>query len=490
MSNDRIMVTKGKIDRIGDAIREKTGSSDTYTLDEMPEAIRAIQTGGGGVGAQVTVTTETEEFYGLTVSLTNGTDTITSKFSNEGVAIFTGVEWEGELTVSVTYEEETYSTAVQVKSRYNAELNSIPKIYGAEWTIGQSPAMTRTDLAKDFADPVAAINNGTGSSPFDTIAPWSEIIKVEDPEAGILVKIPKFYFKLTFGAKFKIQISPKMQSGFSVCPACADRRDGKGERDYIFVGRHLSAVATYTSSSGVAPANYNNTNDLTRANARRWIHNIGSTIWQWDYAAYITLFMLYLVEYANWDSTRTIGRGGINGYYTPNTGRTDAMQYHTGTNAATRDGVGNTQYRWVEDLWSNREHFVDGIRCDNVPDGNDNLDVYIISNPSDFSDTENGVKVIQRNCQLSGCVDAMIQSNVNGYEWVFTPSHIYNPSASEAYHYYYATQYTGGGYNTTYKPILCVGNENGEDNEALGFLIYRWYDSTSPTRSCRLMKLP
>ena len=46
MSNDRIMVTKVKIDRIGDALRERRHEDTQYTLDEMPEAIRSIPSGG------------------------------------------------------------------------------------------------------------------------------------------------------------------------------------------------------------------------------------------------------------------------------------------------------------------------------------------------------------------------------------------------------------------------------------------------------------
>lgn len=41
------MALINKLSAIGDAIREKTGSTDLMTLDEMPSAIAGIQTGGG-----------------------------------------------------------------------------------------------------------------------------------------------------------------------------------------------------------------------------------------------------------------------------------------------------------------------------------------------------------------------------------------------------------------------------------------------------------
>lgn len=44
------MALTNKLTAIGDAIRNKTGSTDLLTLDEMPTAINGIETGGGGGG--------------------------------------------------------------------------------------------------------------------------------------------------------------------------------------------------------------------------------------------------------------------------------------------------------------------------------------------------------------------------------------------------------------------------------------------------------
>ena len=41
----KVVVTKEKLDAIGESIRAKTGSTDKYTLDEMPTAIGSIETG-------------------------------------------------------------------------------------------------------------------------------------------------------------------------------------------------------------------------------------------------------------------------------------------------------------------------------------------------------------------------------------------------------------------------------------------------------------
>lgn len=42
------MALTNKLSAIGEAIREKTGGVELLTLDEMPEAIRSIETGGSG----------------------------------------------------------------------------------------------------------------------------------------------------------------------------------------------------------------------------------------------------------------------------------------------------------------------------------------------------------------------------------------------------------------------------------------------------------
>jgi len=44
---------KSSIDNIGEAIREKLNTSTTYTIDQMPDAIRSIETGSSGGNGQI-----------------------------------------------------------------------------------------------------------------------------------------------------------------------------------------------------------------------------------------------------------------------------------------------------------------------------------------------------------------------------------------------------------------------------------------------------
>lgn len=300
-----------------------------------------------------------------------------------------------------------------VKPWYKKEEPPIPAlIYGAEWSGGSSPVWTRTDAAANFADPnpYYAGMSGTPGSPFDNIMPWSGLRRVTDSSAGELVEIPKFYYKWTRdGAKMKLQISADQFDGALVSPAHADRGDGVGERDYVYVGRYQCA-SDYTSITGVKPKV-----EITRAAARSGIHNLGANIWQLDYATYWTINMLYLVEYAHWNSQLKIGYGCGNNSSTENSGASDIMPYHTGTMQSARNiyGVG-IQYRYLENLWANVREWRDGIYMN----GNN---VYCTLNPANFSDTTGGTFTGTR-AVFNGYITAFNQPSASGYEYALYPS--------------------------------------------------------------------
>ena len=266
-------------------------------------------------------------------------------------------------------------------------------IYGVEWDGTASSAWTRTDMAAEFTNPYPyyAAMQDTPSSPFDNISPWKDMQIVEDAEAGTLVSIPKFYYKLSQnnGVGLKVQISNEPIEGFHVSPAHMDRGDGKGERDVIYVGRYHCSSVDYKSRSGDLPKA-----NVTRATARTNIHNLGNTIWQYDVATWFTIWLLYIVEYANWDSQTVIGRGDgeRNPREATTTGYTDLLPYHTGISKDTRTTAGcGTQYRYIEGLWDNVMFFLDGGYT--TVETTDKISIHLILNPSNFSDTTNGITI-------------------------------------------------------------------------------------------------
>ena len=380
-----------------------------------------------------------------------------------------------DTAVTVTYTEgsvtETASQAITV---------SYP-IYGAEWDGTSTSAWTRTDNAADFTDPVPQMSDGNGgwtvgSSPFDTIQPWAGMVRVTDADAGELVAIPKFYYKMeyadTINSKgLKIQISMNQSDGFLCSPAHMDRGDGQGERDIVYVGRYHCTGANRKSISGALPSN-----NEYRSTFRTSIHNLGTDIWQWDYATLITIWLLYLVEFANWNSQACIGYGcSNNNSSNETTGITDSMTYHTGTNQSSRTTYGHTQYRYIEDLWGAVFDWCDGIYVKSSK-------IYCIKNPSSFSDTDNGT-VIGNRYSTMGYISAWAISSANGLEYALRPT---ATLGSE-------TTYVCDEYNlNTSGVVLAVGGDRSQyQNRGLFRLDF---GQTATTKNAiygsRLMKLP
>lgn len=417
----------------------------------------------------IDITTDEPTLLGQTVTATYGAKTKTATISAQGTASITLYNYTGAVTLSATDGEETAEVNITVTSEtdtYTAELGFI-KIYGVSWDGGSSPAMTRTDAAAGFVDPVPQMKSGSGwtvgSSPFDNILPWSGMEIVDDATAGKLVKIPKYYYKWTkTGTAMTLQISEKSFDGSHVSPAHADRGDGSGERDFVYVGRYHCA-SDYKSKTGVSPAN-----NYTREQFRNSIHNLGSDIWQYDFAMFWTINMLYLVEFANWNSQAVIGYGCSDSGSVQNSGLTDAMTYHTGTTQSSKTTYGHTQYRHIEDLWGNVLDWCDGIRFSGT-------DVYMINNPASFSDSSGGTKVGTRPTS-SNCIKAWNVPSASGLEWALYPSEVVSDSNYATYvcdHCDYDSSgvvlCVGGYYNQyQYRGAFCLSGVNSATHKYSG----------------------
>ena len=380
----------------------------------------------------------------------------------------------------------SFSAAITWRNKSTTQSYSVTaKIYGVEWAGGSSSAWTRTDDASGFSNPSPAVNNGRGSSPFDNIMPWSGMIRVEERTAyarnQVLVKIPKFYYKWTkTGSAIKLQIANAPVSGFSVSPAHANRGDGKGERDYVYVGAyHTTQIGNFWYSvSGTTP-----TVNITRATARSGIHATNSTQWQWDYAMYWTICMLYLVEYADWDCQRKIGKGsGESESSISVTGKTDSMTYHTGTNVSSKTSNGHVRYRYIEDLWSSVLDWIDGVAWyDRV--------IYTQNNPSTYTDMGGTWTTL-------GSVPTgtwQIPTSLNVYNYALLPSSCTSVSSGNSFSTYVCDSFDVATSNNTTVGVPTVGAciYNVSDNYAgLFYCGYVDYNTSMAVVGTRLMKLP
>ena len=473
---------------LGTKVYTATESGGKWTFDVEDYGTYTIKATKNGQTATDTVTVSVVQQYtatlsyftatihvsidsGSTVTCTKGSKTQSKTASATGTVDFTVTE-SGTYTITATKNGETAEDTATITAdgqTVNVKL-AYRHIYGVVWDGTSTTVWSRTDEAASFVNPTPYRAGATSyGSPFDNLYPWSGMVRVTDAVAGELVAIPKFWYKWTkSGNSLKLQIADKETDGFHVSPAHADRGDGKGERDIVYIGRYHCNTNNYKSQSGVKPKA-----NITRSTARTSIHNLGSNIWQSDIQMRMTIWMLYLVEFADWNSQKTIGKGCGNNSATENMGYTDSMPYHTGTTLASRDSYGiGTQYRYIEGLWDNVYDWGDG--CYYNSNG-----LNIINTPSSFSDNSGGTAV---GVPSSGWPSAFTVATVAGLEWVIYPT---ASGGSE-------TTYSADGWDfSASSPCLFFGG--GYSRSGYHGLFYVSYDSASGSYAnfgCRLQKLP
>ena len=95
---------------------------------------------------------------------------------------------------------------------------------------------------------------------------------------------------------------------------------------------------------------------------REYASKLGSDFSILDYHYYV-LQMLYLVEYADYDSQTKLGLGVTNGSDGAILGGTDELGMKSGCSA--NDGAHSIIYRGIEDIYGNTVDFLDGINIRN-----------------------------------------------------------------------------------------------------------------------------
>ena len=418
--------------------------------------------------------TLTLTYYTLTVTVKAGSvvtaqcgDKTVSGTVPESGSIKLYLPIAGSWTVTATLGDETTEGSVEVSEYrdYPLELAYV-HIYGASWDGTSTTRWSRTDEAAEFTDPVPYVAGASSyGSPFDNLQPWAGMIRSERA-SGSVIAIPKFWYKLTQnGRGMTIQIADRAVEGYSVSPAHMDRGDGHGERDVVYIGRY-HCNSSYRSGTGSPKTN------ITRSTARSGIHNLSSTIWQSDFAMRFTIWLLYIVEFCNWNAQSAIGYGCGNNSSAQWMGYTDSMPYHTGTTQSSRTTYGcGTQYRNIEGLWDNVLDWCDG--CYYNSSG-----LNIILNPSKFSDSSGGTAV---GVPSSGYPSAFAVKTTGGYP-LFIPT-----AASGSTETYSCDVWNFDSSN----PCLYVGGNYSQNaNYGLFYVNYNSASNANANIGCRLQELP
>ena len=319
-------------------------------------------------------------------------------------------------------------SGILIGAAHNLQKPKTVREYGVSWAVGSSTQLTRLGDAAGFADPSPAVGTGAGSSPFDSIMPWAgmkeyNVIQSQiayekgvDPEFSrtaydVVISIPKFWYKIvTSGSEWQLWIANGPKEGYVEHPAF----EGK---DVIYYGKYATGSG-YISRSGQSPLV-----SITRATFRTGARNKGA---HWDMlniAAYSAVTMLYLVEYADWNSQAVIGQGYTNGSARVNTGGTNAMSYHTGRAAGT-DGQTQIQYRGIEDMWGNVWQWTDGINFSGTQ-------AYYCLTRADFGDDKStGYTRLGYNCPSGSAAFPKSHGFDANAPWLFLPATVGGSNAS------------------------------------------------------------
>lgn len=320
-------------------------------------------------------------------------DKVENKFyGNAGGGAFVG----GPILFDTTAFLSGLTMGLASKGVPGEEVDAAP-VYGVEWDYSQSGTkLTRMDDAAAFANPAPATSlTSIGTSPFDGIMPWSGM-KRETIGADEMVYIPKFYYRAEddkANSKMRWQITSKPKEGFMLHP-------GSGR----YISRYHTS-AGYASVSGVMPIG-----GQTRATFRDNSHAKGNKWWMNDVATWSALQILYLVEFADWDSQTALGRGQTSGSIVE-TGGTDKAAYHT----IKRDAASH-QYRWIENPYSNIRDWLDG----SVDIRNR---VYVSTDNAAFNDTADGY--VDTGLTISGTSSGSYITRLSISEdapWMFIPT--------------------------------------------------------------------
>lgn len=284
-------------------------------------------TGTGSITYQVALTDVLNELVRYpdlvyTITSTNNGGSVTNQiFPTTDALLLHDVEiapnTTQEYTMEITFKnldldqsidcDKTIAGTIQIYDQY------APKIYGVKKDITSS---TTTFLrTRDSVGLVAnaQVGNNLAVNDFDSIYPWSDIVsynydlttqkevgiygddnfKFDGSNGMVLTYIPAFYYHRYRDGNYEyIEISRDYVEGFSYSAAFSVSRYHVG-----WNGTNL------TSQSGA----YVKTNQLP-AWYRNQAYALGPNFTQFDHRLF-NIYMLFLVEYANYDSQMVLGRG-------------------------------------------------------------------------------------------------------------------------------------------------------------------------------------
>ena len=314
-----------------------------------------------------------------------------------------GVEWN---SATDTYLRTGAASGVANSTSYAGAIQTQMRrcVLNADGTVKYY--LHPTDSTKK-ADGTAAIINGT--------------------DGNVMVEIPKFWYKYEHvSGVHKWSISDgNLGPDYEVHPAFIR---GGVEKDYRYYPAYggFNLSGKLISGSGRTP-----TVSQTRAQFRILAAANGAGWSQIDWNLLVAVQLLYLTEYADFNSQAMIGRGNDTGSdYTMTTGGSDSIG-----NASSLSTNNDTwmSYRGIENWYASMFKFIDGV---NVQERK----YFINSNPATFADdvftgdyVDSGITSVATNGYVSNLVPSkkgFVASAVAGSDSTYIPDYFYQAAGS------------------------------------------------------------
>ena len=268
---------------------------------------------------------------------------------NASSGVVYGVNWN---PTTDTYERTGIAAGVALSTSYAGVIQTKMRrcVLNADGTVKYY--LSATDSTKK-ADGSAAIIDGT--------------------DGNVMVEIPKFWYKYeNVGGVHKWLISDAAQDGYEVHPAFIR---GGVEKSF----RYYCAYQGYTlgtkliSGSGRVP-----TTNKTCAAFRTEAAANGAGWSQIDWNLLTAVQLLYLVEYANFNTQAMLGQGITTGsVYTAVTGSSNSLG--NASSPSTNTSTQFMSYRGIENWYGQIYKSIDGVNINSYV-------YYVNNNPATFAD--------------------------------------------------------------------------------------------------------
>lgn len=331
------------------------------------------------------------------ITITGIDDPVTKTYTTDGDGTFsfaiagniaTVANVGGEVIITPTaIGNTTMTVTLSEGTNYLGATKTVPveivTVFGVVWDYSlSSPQLARLTPQTDplgvvttvpSQEPTACVgNDGNGQSDFDNYMPWAGIQRynyvngqvvdfVSYSNGETFVYIPEFWSKIvddSTNSKMYFYISNSDLEGFT-------KHLGSGR----YIARYQCDANFLSMPNGFPKVN------TSFSDFREGITGIDNSHFQCDIHTYMARNLLYLIEYANFDSQASIGGGITSNSIALNLGGADTLAYHTGRSTSGNNAI---QYRWMENIWGNTNEWVDGILVDGGL-------VYICNEPINYS---------------------------------------------------------------------------------------------------------